>query len=258
MSIKSAKTSNLQTHILEKNTAPSYQTRAIVHDFNNLLTGLQMQLSTALLRLEPDSPARKDIEQALKTADYAAELIGELLNHPPKSKTSGFGVDLNQVIKEHVGMLQSLFKQYGITVVLDLCPNLPTAGISRLHISQVLMNLLINAVEAYEGSEGTIYIRTWLCEPFEKYERVKRPFSSRQIALEITDQAKGIENILLDHIFKPFFTTKPAGSGLGLTTCLNLVRAVGGTITVNSKPACGTTFTIFLPEAYPQSPFPTT
>jgi signal transduction histidine kinase len=121
--------------------------------------------------------------------------------------------------------------------------DLPEVCCYPMQLKQVFMNLLVNAYQAIEdrigesGETGTVRLRT---EP-----------RGDRVAIAVTDTGVGIAAENLDRIFDPFFTTKKVGSGtgLGLSTCFNIVERHGGSLRVESEPGVKTTFTVLLPRA---------
>jgi len=125
-------------------------------------------------------------------------------------------------------------------VVTEL-PDLPAVLIAEPHLGQVLVNLLINAAQATSGPVSSNEIRLSATSDTE----------AGAVVLRVSDTGGGIPEALLPRIFDPFFTTKPVGvgTGLGLSVCRSLVEGAGGTISAESRPGRGTTFTITLPVA---------
>jgi len=125
-------------------------------------------------------------------------------------------------------------------VVKDL-GEAPAARMPEPQLGQVLVNLIMNAVQAVQGEPAGNEIR--ITSSWDE--------AAGAVVLRVSDNGPGIPAAVLPRIFDPFFTTKPVGvgTGLGLFVCRNLVEAAGGTITVESRPGRGTTFTIALPPA---------
>jgi signal transduction histidine kinase len=105
-------------------------------------------------------------------------------------------------------------------------------------LEQVILNLVLNALDAVEEEQGQIVVRT-------------RHKAEDRITLEVIDNGRGIEAEHLQKLFEPFFTTKPVGqgTGIGLSTCYNIIQAHGGSISVDSAPGEGAVFTVTLPQA---------
>jgi two-component system NtrC family sensor kinase len=141
--------------------------------------------------------------------------------------------DLNQVIDRCVRLVQHKMEMAGVQLNLDLAADLPMAHCDPAQIEQVVLAMVINAIDAMP-QEGNLWISTHA--------------SAEWIELVIRDDGIGIPDEHLAHIFEPFYTTKESGgSGLGLAISQNIVERHGGQIEVNSAVGQGTTFRIELP-----------
>ncbi len=138
--------------------------------------------------------------------------------------------DLNTMIKELCSRLEPSLRESGIRLVLDLDPNLPYIKFDPLHLRQVILNIAKNGIEAM-GEGGTLTLSTG-----------QKPDG---VVLQISDTGDGIPADVLDKIFQPFYSTKPKGSGLGLTIAQKIIEAHKGKITIESEIHEGTRFTIF-------------
>lgn len=146
-------------------------------------------------------------------------------------------VDLAEIARETLGLTErELSLKARVTRVLSPAP---VANAPRARLHQVVLNLIVNAQQALQGGAETDEIR------------VVTGLSGGLATLSVSDTGMGIPPELQPRIFEPFFTTKPVGigSGLGLSVCANVVRKLGGRISVESAPGAGTTFTIALPAA---------
>ena len=223
----------------------------IAHDFNNLLTSIVGQTSLALATLPQDNVARSHIEKAMQAAEFAAELTRQLLTYANAQNVPDELLDLNELIDANISLLNATLLN-GVMLQRDLTPNLPPIEAKRAHIQQIVMNLIINAAESIEGGNGIIVLRTgreMLREHDKRHTFVngRSPHPGSYVYLQITDTGCGMSSQQMQKIFSPFYTTKPTGRGLGLSTILDIVNLYQGGITVESKPNLGTTFCIFLP-----------
>jgi len=215
----------------------------IAHDFNNILTAILANTSLAKRLIPGDSPARDRLDQAEKAADRAAELARQLLTfakggHPVKDSVETAGL-----------LVESAnFALHGANVSCDF--SLPDAlwpiDADAGQISQVINNLVVNAVQAMPGG-GCIRIGA---ANVRLADGEAVPLGSgRYVRISVEDSGCGIPPEIRRKIFDPYFTTKPYGNGLGLTTTYSIVRNHGGHISVTSAPGTGTTFLIYLPAA---------
>lgn len=218
----------------------------VVHNFNNILSVLLGRVELMLGqvdggRLDP-TQLRKGLVSIQKAALDAAELLTRLrdLARPPQDVPfSTF--DLNAAVAEAIDFIQphlmTVAQGMGITVRLTprLAPPPVLVSGQSSALREVLVNLILNAIEAMpEG--GDLGIETRRDGPWVK--------------LQVSDTGIGMTEEVRDQVFRPFFTTKSAGStGLGLSSAKDLVTGHGGTISVASTPGRGCTFTIALPSA---------
>jgi signal transduction histidine kinase len=152
--------------------------------------------------------------------------------------------DLNEIVSSCLYFIQSKADSRGIKIEKDLAPELPRGMLDRQQIKQVLLNVLLNAVDAMSEKTGTLRVRT---------TRLQKADSEVWTQVEIEDTGHGISPENLEHIFDPFFTTKHAsavneGTGLGLTIAHQIIREHRGEIQVQSTEGIGTTFRINLPS----------
>ena len=162
-------------------------------------------------------------------------ILKSLLDFARPSGGTFRSIDINEVIKEVLLLLQHRTAKLQHTLTLDLNRDLPRIHADAGHLRQLLMNLLLNAIY-FTPAGGTIRIATG-------------PDESSSIRLAVSDTGPGIPADRIGKVFDPFFTTKPVGegTGLGLTICHRIVEEHGGAIDVESEPGQGTTFIIRLP-----------
>jgi signal transduction histidine kinase len=178
--------------------------------------------------------AKKDLGKIESASLQARDIIRKLLifaRQMPPQKTR---VDLHHVVEETLDFLQGRFAEMGITVECRLPAALPAIPADPGQLSQVLVNLIVNALQAMpKGGKLTIGARA----------------THRNVSLTVEDTGTGMSQEVLDQIFVPFFTTKDVGegTGLGLPVVHGIVSAHGGTIHVESKVGSGTRFEIRLP-----------
>lgn len=146
-------------------------------------------------------------------------------------------LDLNQVVRDVVAMLRGAGKLHRVEVITELSAEPILVTVNRMRIEQILVNLVVNAVDAIGNATGKITVDV-------------HPANGR-VVCEVRDTGSGIPADQLDKIFQPFFTTKPEdkGTGLGLPVAREIVGSYGGSLTVASEVGTGTTFTFDLPAS---------
>jgi signal transduction histidine kinase len=204
-----------------------------VHDLNNLLTVLLNY--TELLRM--DAPAA--LQPDLRAMDHALQdgmvLVRRVLTEDSMALWPSPVTDVSQVVEETIALTRSLWeREQHVAVAADLAPDV-MARIDPVHIRQVLINLIRNAVAAMpEG--GVLTLRSQALP--------------EQALVEVSDTGTGIAREYQAAIFEPLQTTRAGGCGLGLAVSRQIVEQVGGQLTVVSAPGRGATFTITLPAAH--------
>ncbi|HUQ15774.1 MAG TPA: PAS domain S-box protein [Gemmatimonadales bacterium] len=221
----------------------------IAHDFNNLLTAILSYCDLLLEEVRQGDPIRGDIEQIRQAGQRAAGLTRQLLAFSRRQVLQPKVLSLNNVVADTDGMLRRLV---GADIVLDVTcdPALWYALADPGQIELVLMNLVVNARDAMPHG-GRLGVSTSNRElTGESSSRPNGMRAGSYVALEVSDTGVGIDLANQARIFEPFFTTKDPGkgTGLGLSTAYGIVQQSGGHITLESAPARGATFTVFLPR----------
>ncbi|HWL15137.1 MAG TPA: response regulator [Opitutus sp.] len=224
----------------------------IAHDFNNLLTVMLGNATLARLDLPANSPTETAIHQIELAALRAADLCRQMLAYSGRSRLSVEPVDLSRIVEDTTHLLKvSISKKCQLE--FDLAPHLPLVTGDPTQLSQITMNLVMNASDACGDHPGRIVVRTGLLHADRAYlastylapALEPGPF----VFLQVSDNGSGIAPDVLNHIFEPFFTTKFSGHGLGLSAVLGIARSHGGAVRVDSAPGEGTTFRLLLPAA---------
>jgi two-component system cell cycle sensor histidine kinase/response regulator CckA len=225
----------------------------VAHDFNNLLTGILGNSSLALDNIGPSHPNRPLIEEVMKGAERAAELTRQLLAYAGKGRFVMRTIDVSDLVREISALVQTSFPKHA-QLRMQLSENLPGIDADPGQLQQIVMNLVINGAEAIGPQGGSVLVRTALQDVDKQYigtmssaGELLRP--GRYIALEVHDTGSGMDEETLSKIFDPFFSTKFAGRGLGLSAVLGIVRAHKGALKVYSKPGQGTTFKVLFPAS---------
>jgi PAS domain S-box-containing protein len=220
----------------------------IAHDFNNLLTSIG-GFSELLLREAPeDSQQQEDLRQIKIAAQRAADLTRQLRLFTRQEEGKRFPIRLNSAVEEiHALLERSLPKE--ITVELHLEPGLWAAEADPSQMSQVLMNLCVNARDAMpDGGTLTLETRNMTLDE-EETRAILSAQPGRYVRLSVSDTGCGMSSEVQARLFEPFFTTKEAGkgTGLGLAVVYGIVKAHGGFINFYSEVDQGSTFHLYLP-----------
>jgi PAS domain S-box-containing protein len=227
---------NLRQQLLQAQKMESVARLAggIAHDFNNVLSVMRGQVELLQDDLEVLESARARIDSVQRATDRAAALTDDLMAFS-RQRDEPEPFDVHARLHD----VQELFHQVlgsAVTLELDLAANPATIVADPNRIEQAVLNLVVNARDAMPGG-GQVVIAT------------RTDPTTREFVLSVTDTGAGMDAATRARIFEPFFTTKPPGfgTGLGLSTTDDIVRAAGGTIDVDSQRGRGTTFTVRFP-----------
>lgn len=221
----------------------------VAHEVNNpvgiIISRLELMLSDAAEHNIPERFVR-DLETLQKHASRIGTITQQLLSFSRKSGADYAPVDLNTVVSSTIPLIDHELKKKGIAIDFKLSPGLPKVKGNFNQLQQVLLNLLTNARDALAagGQETTaqpvIQIGTWMTR------------AKDAVRLCVVDNGRGIAGEDRSRIFDPFYTTKKAGTGLGLSVSYGIVKEHGGTLTLGNdgqEGICGTCFTVALPAA---------
>jgi PAS domain S-box-containing protein len=219
----------------------------VAHDFNNLLTAIVGY--TELLRdaIPEGSGAAEDLAEIEKAVARATSLTQHLLAFSRRQVMKPQVLDLNQVVEGMRRMLERLIGGH-IHLAFRAGADLGRVRADPAQLEQVIMNLAVNARDAMPNG-GTIVIETANRDLDEWTAQAHGAVApGRYVLLTVTDTGHGIDGETREHIFEPFFSTRDAGTGLGLATVYGIVRQSGGHIAVDSEAGVGTSFAVFLPR----------
>jgi PAS domain S-box-containing protein len=229
-------TKKLEQQILnsEKLASVGKLAAGVAHEINNPLGGILNCLYN--LRKGTLSPARQEeyvvsMEDGLRRVQ---KIVRQLLDFSQQHEPEFSPTDVNAVVERVLVLTEHAFTANHIRLDKQLQPGLPVLMVDRHMLEQVLMNLVLNAIQAIKGG-GTVTIRTRIMD--------------EACAIEVRDTGCGIQPHVLPRIFDPFFTTKGVGegTGLGLSVSLGIVERHGGRILVDSEVGKGSLFTVALP-----------
>ncbi len=219
-------------------------TSHIIHDFNNLLSGIMGYASLLEKKIADNPKVQKYVSTIITSSERASTLINQLLNFSRKKMAEKEILNVNDLIKEALDFLAMNLKSINLDIQLYQSQILLQAD--KTKISQILINLIVNARDALESVERPILrLRTDRVEISEQGDLLDGQYA----LISISDNGGGISHENQKKIFEPFFTTKGQGrgTGLGLAIVREIIQDYNGRIELDSQVGHGTTFTILLP-----------
>jgi PAS domain S-box-containing protein len=216
-------------------------TASIAHEVNQPLTAVVTNAEASLRWLNRDQPdlaaARRSVEWVINDSVRASDVIRRVRALAKKSEMETVRLDLNQVVKESITLVERELVRHRISLRTELASALPEILGDRVQLQQVIINLLMNGIEAMEqvtGRSHELLIRSGKDD-------------AGQLLLSVTDTGIGISAENANRLFNAFFTTKSSGLGMGLSICRSIVEAHGGRMSASSNEGPGATFQLVLP-----------
>jgi signal transduction histidine kinase len=217
---------------------------SISHELAQPITATTNHAKASLRWLQRDPPdltqVRKGTERIIEAGTFASEIINRLRSLYKKASPKRELVAINEVIGEMARMLGSEARRHGVSIYTDIKDDLPMTVADRVQLQQVLMNLMLNGIEAIKDTGGVVTVKSQLAE-------------DGQIKISVNDTGSGLPLGKADQIFDAFFTTKPQGSGMGLAISKSIVESHSGRIWANGDGGRGATFHFTLPAAPAQT-----
>jgi signal transduction histidine kinase len=213
---------------------------SLAHEIRNPLVSIKTFTQLLPERIDDNEFRDYFLKVASGEIDRLTSLINELLGFAKPSEPNLKKEDVTTIIDRMEVLISTEARKKNIKITKNYAPSLPTVFIDAEQIKQVLLNILLNAIQAIEG-QGEIWIETRIARATRDDKR------EEFLQIEIRDSGIGIPPENLDHVFDPFFSTRPEGSGLGLAISHQIVHEHGGFIDLESEVGKGTSFRIHFP-----------
>jgi len=213
----------------------------VAHEINNPLTGVLTYTHMLLRRKDLNEEVRADLQTIAEATERVRKIVKGLLDFSRQTKLDREQVDVNRLISNTIALMENQALLKGIGMVFKPGDDLHTVNMDRNQFQSVLLNILINALDATKPGDS-ITVST-------SNSPVMNETGQEGIEISITDTGCGIPPEHLNKLFDPFFTTKEVGhgTGLGLSVTLGIVQRHGGSIQVSSEVGKGSSFTIWVP-----------
>jgi C4-dicarboxylate-specific signal transduction histidine kinase len=216
-------------------------TASIAHEVQQPLAAVDTSARACrkwLARATPDlDEARSCLELIIEASKRAREVIGRIRTFAKKAEIERVALGVNDVIKDVIALVQGELTSRLVSLQLELAPTLPTIMADRVHLQQVVINLVVNGIEAMQSV--TDRPRQLVIKSSQK--------ETQQVHVSVTDCGVGISTENTGRLFETFFTTKSSGMGMGLSICRSIIEAHGGRLWVTPNVPFGATFEFTLP-----------
>ena len=221
-------------------TAMGELTASLAHEVNQPIAAAVTDANTCLRWLMRDQPdveeARQAASRVVKDAVRASDIISRIRSLFKKGISQRELVDVNELIREMIVLLRSQATRYSISMRTELSEDLPQITGDRVQLQQVLMNLMINGIEAMKDVDG------------QRELAVKSQHAEdQQLMVSVNDTGVGLPSQHADQIFNAFFTTKPHGTGMGLRISRSIAESHGGRLWATENSPRGASFHLTLP-----------
>jgi PAS domain S-box-containing protein len=211
---------------------------SVSHELKQPITAAMTNAKTCVRWLRRDQPSVEEATAAamriVNDGSRATEIIERLRSLYRKSPPQRELVEVNEIIREMVELLRAEANQYAVSIRTDLVADLPKITADRVQLQQVFMNLILNAIEAMKETGGVLTVMTQLGE-------------DGQLLISVSDTGVGLPKEKTEQIFDAFFTTKPQGSGMGLSISRSIVESHRGRLWATANNGRGATFHFTLP-----------
>jgi len=237
---KKLKETQVQLAQSEKMASMGQLAAGVAHEINNPLGGILLYANLLLESLDENDAKCEDLGYVIEDANRCKDIVKNLLAYSRQTSPTNKIIQLNDLINQGLALMRDPKLFNNITVKKELSDQMMLVNSDQKHLSQVVINLVMNAVAAMENG-GTLTLRTYRDKP------------ARKVYLEVVDTGCGIPEENVPRVFDPFFSTKEQGkgTGLGLSTVYGIVKENGGNILVKETSSEGTTFLLELPLYVP-------
>jgi C4-dicarboxylate-specific signal transduction histidine kinase len=216
-------------------------TASIAHEVNQPLAGVVTNAEACLNWLDREAPnleaVRRSVKWVIEDGNRAIEVIRRVRALANKTEIERLPLDVNDVVREAIGLTQREIFGHQVSLRMELAPALPTILGDRVQLQQVIINLVINGIEAMQSVAD---------RPRELLIR-SRQDEEELVLVSLTDCGVGISAQNADRLFNAFFTTKSDGMGMGLSICRSIMEAHGGRLWATANTPHGATFQFALP-----------
>ncbi len=215
-------------------------TASIAHEVNQPLTAIVTNGEAGMRWLRRDTPdleeVRKAIDRMIGEATRASGIIGRIRTMAVKGEPEKVRVEVNGLVEDATLLVRRELAAHDVALQLQLAPDLPEVDADRVQLQQVLVNLMVNAVQAMAEAGGV-----------DRNLTIRTAQDHGHVVMSVSDTGPGVAPERRDQLFNAFYTTKASGMGMGLSICKTIIEAHGGDIAVDDGAVRGATFRLRLP-----------
>jgi PAS domain S-box-containing protein len=217
-------------------------TASIAHEVNQPLTGIVSNASACLQWLAGDAPDLEEAREAargiVRDGKRAGEVLARIRAMTKRTASPGEKLHLNETVQEVLALVRDQARSNGVRMRTQFADDVfPVLG-DRVQLQQVILNLVMNAIEAMSGVGGRV----------RELVITTRNIHANQVQVSVEDSGTGLDPNTIEKIFDPFFTTKPSGMGMGLSISCSILKTHGGRLWATPNSGPGTTFHFTLPK----------
>lgn len=225
----------------EKQASVGRLAAGVAHEINNPLTGVLTYSHMLLRRKDLDDDVRADLQTIVNSTERVRNIVKGLLDFSRQTELEREPTEVNKAVRSTISLIENQALVKGVRIEFNPAKSLPVLTLDRSQFQSVLINIIINALDATEP-EGKVAVSTGI-------SLSEAGSGQKGVEVVVSDTGCGIPADDLDKLFDPFFTTKEVGqgTGLGLSVSLGIIQRHGGTIRVQSEVGKGSTFIIWLP-----------
>jgi C4-dicarboxylate-specific signal transduction histidine kinase len=209
---------------------------SIAHEVNQPLSGVVVNATACLNWLAASPPnlveVRETVQRIVRDGQRAGDVIARIRALATKKTIEKERLDLNETIQEAIGLVQGLMRRNKVTLRMDLSENLPPVLGDRIQLQQVVLNLVVNAIEAMAKVTSKV----------KELAIATRVIPDGMVEVALCDSGAGLDTESMQKIFEAFYTTKAGGMGMGLSISRTIIRNHGGRLWATRNDGPGTTF----------------
>lgn len=212
----------------------------LAHELNQPLSAIASYTTGCLNRLDAGDLPRAELRDALgklaSQAQRAGRVIRRIYDFVRRSEPQRASCDINEIVEDAIGLIEADARKHGMEIIPNLVPRLPLVQADKVMLEQILLNLMRNGMEAMQATESG-----------RRQLIVSTELTENGLQVSVADHGSGVAREAIEHLFEPFYSTKPEGMGMGLNICRSIIEFHKGRMWVDPNPEGGAIFRFTLP-----------